>query len=212
MLLVKKCLTVAAAAAVGTALLIPVGVSTEANAAPAASSMIATQQPFTADNVTFAPGDRVTLTGTAAPGTQIGVLSLPGDPERTTTATADGTWSMTSTGTATERFSTIVGAYFEGGSYQRALSVTASPGEKVHTLRILSAFTYSKGQPISMHGEAVPGETLELTKRDGTLVRKIKVDAAGEWSFTTKKAYTAKSVQWNLRSQSGISVFELCGQ
>lgn len=210
----KNCLALAAAAAVGTSLLAPLAASAPVHAATTSSSSStqASARPFTADNAPFVAGDRVTLTGIAAPGTQVGVFSLPGGSELTTTADADGKWSITSPDVAYEAFRTIVGAYFEGGSYQRALSVSATPEAAVTTFRITSELRYTKGERITMTGEAKPGDVVKLSTWDDTFLRDVKADAQGKWSFTTNGAYHDDQVRWKMLGKSGGSVFSLTGE
>lgn len=141
------------------ALLAPVAIGSTATAAPASAAQEAAQQQFAADVVqSFVAGERVTVSGTAAPGSDVHLMYMPGGPS-TTVANASGSWTVTSAGVADERFTVL--ATDGKGTERVTMLPTHEAGEDVPIS--VDPIRFTPGERLSLSGTAAPNTELVIS-------------------------------------------------
>lgn len=142
-------------------------------------------------------GQAFTIAGTAASRARVDVYVGTGY-RHSAYADGEGRWSFQYLGTTEDAF-TLTFKADRHEDVTRTFTAKAESGSP-SALAVTSGAQYTKGDRITVSGKNTPGKAIDLLDAEGTFLRTVPTNSAGDWSFTTGGAYTQDSVTWKFVS------------
>jgi hypothetical protein len=142
-----------------------------------------------AAGASFAVGQPIDFSGTAAPGATVQIIGADGKVIGTAIAGPDGKWSFKLPSVSAGMGPFIVRVTGADGkavdSVPLALNIAAAPAAAIRPtfLGPAAGANFAVGQPIDFTGTAAPGATVQIVGADGKVIGTAIAGPDGKWSF-----------------------------